>query len=75
MLLRSIRRDPVNWCDNFTECGWNMYAIVIRSIYLNSAVNAFVYSFCNARFRQECRGFFHELASKLRCHSGFRADV
>ena len=75
MLLRSIRRDPVNWCDNFTECGWNMYAIVIRSYHLNSAVNAFVYSFCNARFRQKCRELFRDLASKLQSQSGLRAYV
>ena len=60
----------MNWCEGFKHCGWNVYAIVIRSCYINSAVNAFVYSFCNARFRQECRLLFQSLVSKLRSRGG-----
>ncbi|XP_070208389.1 uncharacterized protein [Littorina saxatilis] len=32
--------------------------ILIRSFYINSAVNPIVYSFCSPRFRFECRQFF-----------------
>ncbi|KAL8604388.1 hypothetical protein ACOMHN_042218 [Nucella lapillus] len=64
--MRSVRSDPVNWCDNFTECGYNTYAIVIRSYYLNSAINAFVYSFCNGLFRQKCRDLFCDFGKKIR---------
>ncbi|XP_076444335.1 uncharacterized protein LOC143282542 [Babylonia areolata] len=64
-VMRAVRNDPVNWCENFTDCGYNIYPIVIRSYYLNSAVNAFVYSFCNERFREECRKLFRGFAKKL----------
>nr|KAG5706568.1 hypothetical protein BaRGS_028739 [Batillaria attramentaria] len=64
LVMRCIRSDPVNWCENWTECGWNTYAIVIRSYYINSAVNAFVYSFCNARFRLQCHLLFQECFKK-----------
>ncbi|KAL8623713.1 hypothetical protein ACOMHN_004777 [Nucella lapillus] len=39
--------------------GLNGYHISLRSYFLNSAVNPLVYSFCSARFRQECRRLFH----------------
>ncbi|XP_076444353.1 uncharacterized protein LOC143282552 [Babylonia areolata] len=64
-VMRAVRNDPVNWCDNFTDCGYNIYPIVIRSYYLNSAVNAFVYSFCNERFREKCKELFRGSAEKL----------
>ncbi|XP_076457312.1 uncharacterized protein LOC143291325 [Babylonia areolata] len=35
--------------------GLNGYHIALRSYFINSAVNPLVYSFCSARFRQECR--------------------
>ncbi|PVD31906.1 hypothetical protein C0Q70_07332 [Pomacea canaliculata] len=36
--------------------GWelNIYNIALRSYFVNCAVNPLVYSFCSARFRQEC---------------------
>ncbi|KAK7114478.1 hypothetical protein V1264_000533 [Littorina saxatilis] len=66
LIMRFIRKDPVNWCPNLTDCSLssNTYAIVIRSYYLNSVVNAFVYSFCNARFRQELKELFSTLLRK-----------
>ncbi|KAL8623715.1 hypothetical protein ACOMHN_004779 [Nucella lapillus] len=42
-----------------TSMGLNSYHVSLRSYFLNSAVNPLVYSFCSARFRQECRRLFH----------------
>ncbi|KAK7498871.1 hypothetical protein BaRGS_00009963 [Batillaria attramentaria] len=66
IVIRIIRVEPINWCDNFTDCGWNGEAIALRSMYLNSAVNAFVYSFCNPVFRQECLAVLGSVCSR-RC--------
>ncbi|XP_070208870.1 uncharacterized protein [Littorina saxatilis] len=41
------------------KLGLNVYHIVIRSYFINSAVNPLVYSFCSARFRQECSRLFN----------------
>ncbi|KAK7498865.1 hypothetical protein BaRGS_00009957, partial [Batillaria attramentaria] len=54
-----VRHDPVNLCDNFIDCGSsNAYAFTLRSFYINSAVNAFVYSFCSINFREQCLMLF-----------------
>ncbi|KAL8595158.1 hypothetical protein ACOMHN_013831 [Nucella lapillus] len=36
----------------------NLYMVTIRSYYVYSAVNAFVYISCSAKFRNECRRLF-----------------
>ncbi|XP_025113280.1 5-hydroxytryptamine receptor 1B-like [Pomacea canaliculata] len=40
---------------DLTVLSLNLYMLAMCSIYLNSAINPIVYSFCNARFLQECR--------------------
>ena len=54
-IFRLMRTDPVNWCENFVNCGYNMYAVSLRSYYLNSSANVFVYGLCNKKFRDESR--------------------
>ncbi|PVD20638.1 hypothetical protein C0Q70_18796 [Pomacea canaliculata] len=56
--MRLVSSDPANTCEDFTDCGMNLYGLCLRSYYLNSAVNAVVYSFCNPRFRLQCRLLF-----------------
>ena len=41
--------------DNHDLLEVNVHAIAYRSFFINSAINALVYSFCNVRFRRECR--------------------
>ncbi|XP_076437764.1 uncharacterized protein LOC143276958 isoform X2 [Babylonia areolata] len=40
--------------------GWqlNLYTLGLKSYFINSIVNPFVYSFCSARFRHQCRHLF-----------------
>ncbi|KAK7493818.1 hypothetical protein BaRGS_00014959 [Batillaria attramentaria] len=55
LIIRFLTVDkPVNYCSNFTACGTfhNGLAIGLRSYYLNSGINAFVYSFFNPQFRK-----------------------
>ncbi|XP_076434934.1 vasopressin V1a receptor-like [Babylonia areolata] len=42
----------------FWNTNLSVLYVLLRSFYLNSSVNAFVYSFCSARFRYECRQLF-----------------
>lgn len=63
-LLGSMQ--PVNWCENFVDCGWNIRALSLRSYYLSSAVNAFVYSFLNPKFRYECWAMFSRIHQRSR---------
>ncbi|XP_025116170.1 uncharacterized protein LOC112577329 [Pomacea canaliculata] len=58
LLARATTDRPVNLCDNFTDCGYNFYALSLRSYYLHSASNAFIYSFWNSTFRKESRNLF-----------------
>ncbi|PVD36546.1 hypothetical protein C0Q70_03531 [Pomacea canaliculata] len=65
LLMRLTSDSPSNMCDHFTDCGLNMHGLTLRSYYINSAVNAFVYCFCSPKFRQQCRLL---LARKPRFH-------
>ena len=38
--------------------GLNLYSIAVRSWFINSAVNPFVYGFVSVQFRHECRNLF-----------------
>ncbi|KAL8619313.1 hypothetical protein ACOMHN_056957 [Nucella lapillus] len=40
--------------------GWklNLYTLGLKSYFINSIVNPFVYSFCSARFRHQCQHLF-----------------
>ncbi|XP_070198459.1 octopamine receptor-like [Littorina saxatilis] len=51
--VRFTGKYPPNLCPGYTDCGANITAFCLRSIYLNSAVNAFVYSYCSTHFRIE----------------------
>ncbi|XP_076444334.1 uncharacterized protein LOC143282541 [Babylonia areolata] len=64
LVVRTFFDDPTIHCENFPNCSSNIYDITIWSIYLNSAVNAFVYSMCNGRFRQKCKEFFRDIVTK-----------
>ena len=64
--FRLVRKEPINWCENFTDCGYNIYPLSLRSYYLNSAVNAFVYGFYNGAFRKACRALLTSWWKKIR---------
>ncbi|KAK6167661.1 hypothetical protein SNE40_021635 [Patella caerulea] len=44
-----------NFVKNMSQSAFMAYNVVLRSHYINAAVNPLVYSFCNAKFREEAR--------------------
>ncbi|KAL8588652.1 hypothetical protein ACOMHN_001969 [Nucella lapillus] len=66
LIVRLTRTEAINLCDEFTKCEQNnLYALALRSYYLSSGVNAFIYSICSVIFRVNFRRLVKKSWSKL----------
>ncbi|KAL8596471.1 hypothetical protein ACOMHN_065354 [Nucella lapillus] len=56
VIIRRTNNEVINLCDEFTKCGANnLHALGLRSFFLSSAVNAFIYSIFSRVFREKCK--------------------
>ncbi|XP_076437008.1 D(2) dopamine receptor A-like [Babylonia areolata] len=65
LIIRLNNLDPIDLCSQFTCCD-NRDALSLRSYYLSSAVNVFVYSIWSETFQATCRQLFRKYWNKLR---------
>ncbi|PVD22229.1 hypothetical protein C0Q70_18035 [Pomacea canaliculata] len=66
LVVRYVHEKPGFFLNpGLTVLSLNLYMLAMCSIYLNSAINPITYSFCNARFRLECRQLKNRLKKRL----------
>ncbi|PVD22228.1 hypothetical protein C0Q70_18034 [Pomacea canaliculata] len=66
LVVRYVHEKPGFFLNpDLTVLSLNLYMLAMCSIYLNSAINPIVYSFCNARFLQECRKLKNRLKKQI----------
>ncbi|XP_045177868.2 muscarinic acetylcholine receptor M4-like [Mercenaria mercenaria] len=54
-ILVIIRQSDSNFVPKMSKSGLAFYHLFLRSYLLSSAVNPFIYSFCNSQFREYCK--------------------
>ncbi|XP_041361665.1 D(2) dopamine receptor-like [Gigantopelta aegis] len=57
LVLMIVREMKDDFMTSLTDGGVMVYNIFLRSYFINSATNCFVYSFCNVKFRNALRRF------------------
>ncbi|XP_060568445.1 muscarinic acetylcholine receptor M4-like [Ruditapes philippinarum] len=67
-VLVIIRQSNSNFVRGMSKSGLTAFHLFLRSYLLSSAVNPFIYSFCNAQFRGYCKETFSRIFIK-RHHS------
>lgn len=61
-----IRQSNIGFVSRMSKGGLMAYHVFLRSYLLSSAVNPFIYSFCNAQFREYCKDAFTSVLSRRR---------
>ncbi|XP_041361630.1 neuromedin-U receptor 2-like [Gigantopelta aegis] len=75
VLLKSIRAFNKQFVSQPTTSVLVTYNIFVRSYFINSVANAFIYGFCSPRFRQECQSIFKVLICKRKYNNWFVSGV
>ena len=68
VLLKSIRAFDKQFLNRHSTGVLVTYNIFVRSYFINSVANAFIYGFCSPRFRRECQSIFNLLICKTKCY-------
>ncbi|XP_046547398.1 orexin/Hypocretin receptor type 1-like [Haliotis rubra] len=69
LILKGVQAAKKTFLGDASTAALIFYNIFVRSYFLNSISNAFIYGFCSPRFRKESKALFRALICQKRCAS------